>query len=173
MTKTPKKIKSRSYTYLLPGLASIVPIKKNLLIDVFLGDFSRPLPTEPLLYCLFKFDEAETDYEESLMKHSLFVEHYDVDKTSFMCVFKYPEEYYEDYGSFLDSKFSKMSENMKKVIMKYHGLDKHSQIMLVLNKNPLYRMALEKDLKVELSEEAELGEFLNVTGEYYNNKGDT
>lgn len=167
-------LKTRTYTYLLPGLAYNVSINKELLVDVFLGDIENlKAPSERLIYCLFKFDENQTEYEESLMNHSLFVEHYDVDEEHFMCIFKYPEEFYDDYDKFINSQMGSFSLKFRGIIVKYHSLVKSSNVYCVLHKTPLYRKQLEYKIGVELPEDADLAEALNIKNEMYTNKKDT
>ena len=142
--------KTKSFTYIYPMLKDVLKFR-DLISNVFIGDDSYP-NLEGNIFILYKFsgEQAFLAYEEKMKEHPLHLSTYDPDKSHIMMVFKAPEFHQEDLNLLLDSKYSKISNAYKKILLAFHNISKEHPVGEVLYKPEIAFKKLEQ--KLELSE---------------------
>tara|TARA_R110002020_G_scaffold435949_1_gene646163 strand:- start:118 stop:558 length:441 start_codon:yes stop_codon:yes gene_type:complete len=127
----------------------------------------------------FDFKNPEfTKYEHKFTKNELFVELVDIDN-KVLYVFKFPEEYLKEYNKLIESKYSEFGEDAKELILEFwsdvYGENPAAigflrKLKQVLYKEVALRKELEKKLKVKISTNAELGDFVDTNNETFSIK---
>jgi len=148
------RIKTKSYTYILPFLADeALDIKKNL-VNVFLGDEDRP-ELEDHIFLLYKFsaDEEFLRFEEEVTWSIYYETQYDCDKHHVMVVFRRPECWKEEMQLILDGKYSETSKKYKRMMTRFHELPEYSQIVGVLHRKEFAYKAMDRLINEGLPEE--------------------
>lgn len=95
-------------------------------------------------------------FEESMIQDKLCVKHIDYDKYHVMYLFKIPSEFKGDIEHFLEGKYSKFSNTLKKLILKFYNGEKQNMVYQIVSKSPNLKQLIEKDLNVKLDNDAEL-----------------
>lgn len=88
---------------------------KNSFYNCYIGDLDHT-DFSNNIFCLYT--TTSTDSEEQA------VAYYPVDDTSWMYVYDVPKEYQEDYNTFVNSKYSKFSNEYKDKILEFFGIDR-------------------------------------------------
>lgn len=152
---------------------------KSLLYNRMNKDRKDTKTTKFLLPCLgFTKDELGTEFENAYLGHYqnttyevlvlflLFskipnkqllnssVEYYKVEGDKYILVFSIPERFINDYHTFLESKYSKLSPELKMKICEFHG--KISEPYNVVSKNQERKIWLEKQIGEPIDKDAEL-----------------
>jgi len=165
--------KTKSYSYILPMLMHEIPgIKSSLsqLKNVFIADENYPF-LDKHIFLLYEFT-GETwflEYEEMAKNSSIHELTEDKDKFHVMMVFEVPEEYLNDYKLFKASKYSKMKDEYKEIIKKFHNLHSDHPILDVLYKRERAYSSLEEKLNVKIPRDQEASSVLNIKNETYFN----
>ena len=133
-------------------------------INAFVDDDSKHMS---LMY-RFTGTELYKKFEEVMMKNSLFVKHIDYDPYHVMYVFRVPEEFEVDVEAFKEGKYSLFSKTLRQRILKFYGNEDQAGTMKVIRQDEGLRKAMEKELKIELSVDAELASKPNLETEIYN-----
>lgn len=116
-----------------------------------------------------------TSYEHRLIKNDLFIKSIDVGN-KVLYIFKFPEEYIQEYYSLIEGKYSEFGNDAKELILKfwtdvYNGNSGAIPFLIkvkqVLHKDTKLRQILEKDLNVKLDENQELGDIVNKDDETF------
>ena len=176
---------NKSKTYLLPLLSEVVEFDlkfykyiKNCYIFDNLGKY------EDCVFLLhdFNFKNPEfTAYEHKLIKNEYFVDLIDIDNYV-VYIFKFPKEYIAEYNHFINGKYSKFGVDAKELILQfytkiYRNNPNAVKFLLttkqILFKEKALKNKLEKDLKVELDEEAELSDIIDPSNETFDLKSIT
>jgi hypothetical protein len=151
--------KTRSFTYLLPGLTDEVSIETKTIKNLWLGVENINTTFDGNVYCEYPPNHVETN-----QNNCYYIQEYQFKENTFVC-YKYP---YEDiYDHFINSKYSKFSNNYKNRILKYHNLSYSSAQSSILFKSELLKRKLEELLDVKLSDNSELGEQIIFENECY------
>ena len=172
------RIKTKSYTYVLPFLADeVLDIKKNL-VNVFLADEDKP-ELEDHIFLLYKFsaDEEFLRFEEEVTWSIYYETQYDCDKQHVMIVFRRPECWKEEMQTLLDGKYSETSKNYKRMMSRFHELPEYSQIIGVLHRKEFAYKAMDRLINEGLPEEhwtlvpreQEASSIMNMQTETYTN----
>lgn len=118
-------IRNKTFIYLFPMLEDRINYTKNLL-GCYIGDLDYPQYNKHILL-RYKFSgnvkDAYLKFEEEIENCELLETFYDIKddkKDTVMFVFKIPEEYKDDYDTFIKSEYSKLSEDYKKKIIDFH-----------------------------------------------------
>jgi hypothetical protein len=151
--------KSRTYTYLLPGLANEVNINKSELNNLWLGVENINATFDGNVYA--EYDTTCTTYDT---KSEYYVNNYTVDDKNLVC-YQYP--YQDVYNYFVTSKYSKFPSTYKQRVLNYHNLNSKSLQSLILFKSDVLRFKLEHDLGVMLPNDCELGERITFQDESF------
>jgi hypothetical protein len=154
--------KSRSFTYLLPGLTDEVKINKSELENLWLGVENINTTFDGNVYCEYVKNCSNYDTESAY-----YVTDYTIDDKKFVC-YQYP--YPDIYNNFVSSQYSKFPTTYKNRILTYHGLSSSSLQHSILFKSQSLKTKIENDLKVKLPNDCELGEQILFENESYNIK---
>jgi len=176
---------NKSKTYLLPLLAEVIDIDVrffNHLQNTFIFDVEGKYKDCMLILHDFSFKNPEfTAYEHKLTNNPYFVDLIDIDN-KVLYVFKFPEEYMDEYNHFKNGKYSLFGKDAKDTIINFFGkiytgnLNAVNFLLLIkqiLYKEPKLKEKIENELGVRLSEDAELTDiitFENETFDIANNK---
>lgn len=170
---------NKSKTYLLPLLAEFISLDISFMKYLKNTYMFYEDENEFYLCLLYNFnfkDPNFTKHENQLINNELFYKLIDVDN-QVLYIFKFPEKYKQDFRYFKDSKYSKLSEDSKKLILKFWNkvYSGNSAVVpfLIKVKQILYRderlkLKIEKDLNIKLSENQELGDFIDIKKETFN-----
>ena len=128
---------TKSYTYVLPMLSPYINIRRDQLVNAFIGDKDFP-EYDNHIFLLYKFNgsKAFLQYEDYLEHSKLFVKTYDPDKNHVMYIFNVPSFYRNDYNLFRKGKYSEMAydgykpvsflqaKGAKEIGVEFHSLSK-------------------------------------------------
>jgi len=133
-------------------------------VNAFIDDDSKYLS---LMY-RFTGTELYKQFEETMMKDSLFIKHIDYDPYHVMYVFRVPEEFEVDVEAFKEGKYSLFSKALRQRILKFYGNEDQAGIMKVIRQDESLRKNIEKELKLKLSSDSELASKPDLKTEIYN-----
>lgn len=164
---------TRSKAYIVPLLSGFIDIHRGLFVNSFLFDINHPeLNVEAIegIFLLFKWsnNSIHKAYEESLSKSMYVTKHYDINAHYYMVYVKFPPEIQTAVHLILKGMYSKLSDENKQLILNYWGATQSSKLFYILTKSKAYKKQLEKDLDVNINDEAELGDLLNFHEETFN-----
>jgi len=92
-----------------------------------------------------------------MITDKLCVKHIEYDKYHVMYLFKIPNGFEKDVEHFLEGRYSKFSDTLKKQILRfYNDPKKESVVAKIIYKSPDLKSLMEKDLNVKLSDATEL-----------------
>lgn len=172
MRKTRFEPKERNKSYIfLPPMLELDPVfmQLHLLLNTYL--INEDLPNiKNSLFLHYEYQDLEGSFarlENNLKGSPHFRGSYDPDKYTTMFYFHIPEIFYMDYLIFLNSKYSQLSEEVKKKILKFYSLGRNSQVYKVLYRDEQRRRELEEELDVILPEDAEIASAVDFTKETY------
>ena|SRR4030042_52060 len=170
---------NKSKTYLLPLLAEVIDIDArffNHLHNTFIYDIDGKYKDCLLILHDFSFRNPEfTAYEHRLTNNPYFVELKDIEN-KVLYVFKFPEEYMEEYNHFKNGKYSKFGKDAKDTIINFFGniyagnLNAVNFLLLIkqiLYKEQKLKEKIEKELNVTLSDDAELTDIAESVNETF------
>jgi len=160
---------NKSYTYIQPLLSEYMEVRKEGLINVFIGSTEYPKYTNNI-FVLFRYS-GELDfvrYEDYVETSPLFVAKYDPDKYHVMFIFRVPPRYQEVYDNFKKGQYSKFPKPYKALIFKYHNIiDSNHKVAKVLYKHIDLREDLEERLGTFLPEGSEVSSIPDPSLEVY------
>lgn len=181
---------NKSRTYLLPLIAPLIGIEEKfygLIENTYMFDSEKEYKDCFFIVQNFSFKNPEfTSYEYRMTNNDLFVKSIDVNE-KVIYIYKFPKEYTHEYNEFMNSRYSTFLEDAKKQIIKYWTIIKGKstsgasfvlKIKQILYKEKFLKNEIEKQLHVNLSDEAELGSYVDLDVETINldnfkNKQDT
>lgn len=154
---------NRSIIYFFPmlGLSMGYPkstFKDNMLKGVFIKNDDYP-DLQERLFLWFKeiADRRFMLFEQSLTRVPVFDFSYKPDRNHKIFVFKIPQEYKREYDELIKSRYSKVSENYKKAIVKFNEYDVKrgigTNIVNILNKDESQYKLIENKINEGLPEE--------------------
>lgn len=115
---------NRCYTYLLPMLDwwDERTLINNQLRGVFLSDKDCP-ELDNHIFVLYEFTGQRwfTSFEQVMKDSDYFITSYEPDKRHVMFVYEVPPHQQVSYDMFKDSRYSKISEQLKQRIVQFHG----------------------------------------------------
>lgn len=174
-----KIVSNKSKTYLLPLLSELVDFDKkyydNLINTYIYDDLDK---YENCIFILHKFsfkNPEYTQYEHRLVNNDLFIDLIDIDD-SVLYIFKFPEEYLEEYNNFKVGRYSKYETDAKELILNFFGNIYKSnpnavsfllKIKQILFKDSKLKRKIEKELNAELPSNAELSSIMNKSKETF------
>ena len=170
---------TKSKTYLLPLMSEVLDLNIKFmpyLLNVYMFDDKDEFKNCIFILHEFNFKNPEfTTYEHKLTNNPLFVKHIDLNNRV-VYVFKFPEEYMDEYHYLMSSKYSLFGDDAKKLILRFWGQvysgNSSSVNFLLKVKNILYKdkklkEKLEKDLGVKLDDNQELGDYVDLENETF------
>ena len=167
-----RKMRNKTFTYILPMLKEYVTVKKENLINTYIGSQDRP-DDDNHIFLLYKFsgDKQFLEYEDYLTTTKLYVDSYDPDKYHVMYIFRIPEEYQDVYNLFKEGKYSEFPQKYKIALFEYHGItDANHRVAQVLFKHPDLREEWEDKLKIPIPEDSEVSSVPDLELEVYSDK---
>jgi hypothetical protein len=114
---------------------------------------------EPFIYLFYRFDKSEKGIKfetDNLLKNPNYVSCTEVDDFTTLYKFNIPKDFEKDTSILLKGKYSLISEEAKKRILKFHDVTENSILGMILYKHESRRLALEKELEVEIPKGSEL-----------------
>lgn len=176
---------NKSKTYLLPLLSEVIAFEDKFLPyleNTYMFDSENKYEDCLLILHDFSFRNPEfTAYEHRLTNNPLFVNHIDIGN-KVLYIFKFPEEYLHEYYCLKQSKYSKFGEDAKQLILDFWtkmygksstGINFILKVKQILFKQDKLKKEIEnqlstKDHRVILDDDAELGEFVEISNETFN-----
>lgn len=168
---------NKSKTYLLPLLSEVVDINFKFfdyLQNTYIFDKENQYQNCIFVKHKFNFRNPEfTHYENNLVNNQYFIDLIDKDE-EVIYIFKFPEEYLPEYNYYINGQYSKYAKDAKELILDFYGrlyngsanaLPFLLKVRQILFKDEKLKKQLEKDLNVELNENAELGDAMNKLDE--------
>lgn len=168
---------TKSKTYLLPLLSEVVDLRIKFipyLLNTYMFDENNKF--QECFYILhdFNFKNPEfTAYEHKLVNNPLFVKQIDIDN-KVIYIFKFPEEYLDEYYKLLDSRYSEFGEDAKKLILKFwgevysgnsSGVNFLLKVKQILYKDEKLRQKIQTNLGVTIDKNQELGDHVDPENE--------
>ena len=163
---------TKSYTYVLPMLSEYILLRKDFLMNSFIGDVEYA-EYDNHIFLLHKFRGSKSFllYEHELSNSNLFVDSYDPDKHSTMHVFKVPKKYQKQYDLFKEGKYSKLDYEYKVLIFKFHGItDPEHRVAKVLFKHEDLKEEIEDRIGAEIPKGNELSSVPDLSVEIFSEK---
>jgi hypothetical protein len=169
-TRFEPKEKNKSYIF-LPPMLEIDPvfIQLHLLLNTYLINDDLP-DVKNSIFLHYEYQDLDGSFarlENNLKRSAYFRGMYEPDKYTTMFYFHVPDKYYQDYLLFMNSKYSHLSETLKKKILKFYNLGISSQVYKVLYRDVQRRRELEEELDVELPVDAEVASAIDFSKETY------
>ena len=87
-----------------------------------------------------------------------------------MYIFDPPSKHLEDYNKIIEGKYSQIDDTYKLKILDYNNLEIDSAMGNILFKSTQRRLKMEKELGVDLSEDAELFSILDMNLETFDSE---
>lgn len=158
--------KNRSLTYILPLILKDIPINKDGIINTYIYninelDLNKHLIDGLFIECSYKYISPNDFKYNTRCKYIR-----DINESKFLTYLQIPIEYLKDIQQILDSKYSKISDNGKKLILSFWNFGSNNKVYHVLTKSKKLKETLEEALDVNL-ENVELGEFFDIKKEVY------
>ena len=169
-TKFEPKERNKSYIF-LPPMLGIDPVfmQLHLLLNVYLASDDLP-DVKNSIFLHYEYQDLDGSFarlENNMKKNLHFRGMYEPDRYTTIFYFQVPLQWFDDYLLFLDSKFSRISEGLKKKILRFYGLGPQSQVYKVLYRDVERRRELEEQLDVELPPDAEVASAVDFRQETY------
>lgn len=173
-------LKNYSYTYVMPFITEFVEITKEM-IKYFDNSylFTDEYRDSGRIFLKFSFNYSNvkfSEWEDKLTQNNLYVNSISQGK-SILYEFIIPEKYEEDQIHFINSEPSKMSDEAKKIIVKYwvKTLGKENGFVMgvlkkikgVLDRSEWLRKELEESLNCSIDKDKELINLINHEKETY------
>lgn len=171
---------NKSRTYLLPLIAPLIGIEKkfyHLIENTYMFDSNKEYKNCFFIVQDFSFKNPEfTAYEYRITKNDYFVRSIDI-KDKVIYIYKFPKEYHHEYYELVKSNYSTFFSDAKKQILKFWTIMKGEttsgasfvlKVKQILYKEKSLKNELEKQLHVSLSNEAELGSYVDLDNETIN-----
>jgi hypothetical protein len=162
---------NKSWWFFLPLLGSSYMEIYNLM-GVFMRDNNmKDLNNHFFVLLEYQNSKEFSDYKKTITRKIFFEKEYKISNDKLMLVYNIPSMIQKDYDNFLKGKYSKISEEYKKRIIKFFNIKLNepgwSTIIMILYKNKQYKEILEKKLNVVIPEENELASIINMDDETY------
>lgn len=164
------KIKNRSWTYIAPLVLKDLNINPKGISNSFIFDINNPEFNKDKIEGLFFLVNYQNESEKSFIYNPNCKYCESINDKYFMVFLLCNIDYIDDITYAVEGKFSKLSNEAKSQIISYHKLRMDNPIIDILNKSPIYRKKLEKNLACKIPEHAELGDIFNLQNEIYNTK---
>jgi hypothetical protein len=172
MRKTRFEPKERNKSYIfLPPMLEIDPVlmQLHLLLNTYLITDDLP-DVKNSIFFHYEYQDLDGSFarlENNLKKNPHFRGMYEPDRYTTIFYFHVPVKYYNDYLLFMNSKYSYLSEELKKKILRFYNLGVNSQVYKVLYRDAQRRRELEEELDVELPPDAEVASAIEFSKETY------
>lgn len=121
------------------------------------------------LYLWYRYiDEDEyKSLETRLMENPNFINKYDITQETTLFKFKIPKIFLEGVKLISEGKYSKISNEFKRIILQFYGIGKDSEIGYILYRHPNAVKALEEEFKVKLDDNIDVFRKMNKQDETF------
>lgn len=175
---------NKSKTYLLPLLSEVLPLRidfMDFITNTYIFDDKDKYKDCVGILHDFSFKNPEfTGYEHQLTDNSYFVDLVDVEN-QVLYIFRFPDEYIEEYNRFKAGKYSKFGIDAKELILSFwsevyaeqvSAVPFLLQLKQVLFKDIKLKQKLERELssrehKVTIDDDAELSSIMDPNSETF------
>jgi hypothetical protein len=146
---------NRTSTYILPCFNTS---KENLYYDsYFINSYIEDSKEPKFVYLLYRYfnDVSFNMLEKTIKDNKNFVNSIDLTPEYVAYKFLIPINFREDVNIFLEGQYSKLSLELKKLIIRFHKVSKSSNLHGILYKTDEYKKLLEKefDMKIDVLSE--------------------
>lgn len=142
---------NKSKLYILPMLGFKVSsffqyqsMPQSQFRNCFIGDNTKGINNKILLVYRFSPTLLYSNFVDTLRKHDLFENLYELDKFHTVFVFSVPQARLVDYNKIVSGRYSEISPDYKDHIIKFHELDTDSDAFGVLYKTGHRKEQLEE-----------------------------
>ena len=153
---------NKSYSYLVPLLNEYCKIDGDyyvMLDNVYTSHHSGDVGDIIIISYYSTEDSGFTSYVEELKANELCQDFIEGEETVAL-VFKFPDQYLNEYNLYKNGKFSEFRDEVKTIIVKYildiHKYNDASRVQRVLNKDYKLREELEEKLALIIDKDMEL-----------------
>ncbi len=124
------------------------------------------------LYLLYTFSSSLefAELEARLRKHPMYISCCNPDRAHLMYTFRIPGEHHSDISIFLLGSYSRLTEDAKKGIAKFHGFNRTGTMWKILYKDAKLKAELEKKLEASIPDYIELFDRPSWQNEIYTEK---
>lgn len=115
------------------------------------------------------------EFEERILNHDLYIASLELNDTETLITLKVPDKFHDDYLLFYKGKYSQLKPSSKKIILTFwrdvhENTEFYKTTKMVLEKSPILRRKLEKDLDVKIDLNQDLSSIINIEDETYDIK---
>jgi len=144
---------TETFRFILPFLGLPHNIMDKYCVNAYYADTANP-QLDTHIFLLFEYfdDPVNEQIHGTLIKNSNFITMYHPTESLSLYCFKIPDNFIKDFKLFKNSKYSKISEDGKSVIRKWHGLTPQKDLYGILYKTLAKKQALEKTFAVVMSD---------------------
>lgn len=181
-TKTQIQIApNKSKTYLLPLISEFVDLNPEFygnIVNTYLFDESGEYENCIFVEMDFNFKIPEfTAFEHTLKESENFLKLYDISDEKVLYIFKFPEDYLNEYNAYKNGKYSEFGEDAQELIFDFfRGVYDNKKEVIpfllklkqIFGKDEVLREELEKQLKVKISPDAEVSAIMDIKKETIN-----
>ena len=126
------------------------------LCNVFLGTDDGEIVDRILILYRVNTDREYLEFETKLENHPMYEKTHTYDIYHDLVEFRIPDRFKQDYDLLINGKYSHVSDELKKRIVRFHNLSSNSPIAQVIHKSEFRKKKLEKDLNIVLPDELDL-----------------
>lgn len=180
MNKT-EQVSNRSTTYILPLLSDNIYIENSTVSNSIISTYLEVYGYKDIIVLLCDYLNNNTEYEKfekSVFESELFIKKYEIgNKVAYLLEF--PKLYLKEYLLFKEGKYSKFGDDCKLKIIRFWNkvLGKNykfvpviKKIKQILYKDQKLNAKMQRELKVFIDPNNELGEAYNREREEFNLK---
>ena len=172
-----KKIKKTLYYDLLMAK----PNASNIFLLPMMGGNKKMFLHKYLVNCFINYKEYKNKiilvynhtietFHKALQKFSNFIKYIRLQGNYKMYIFDPPSKYLEDYNKITEGKYSQINDAYKLKILDYNDLEIDSAMGNILFRSTQRRLNMEKELGIELDENAELFSILDMNLETFDSE---
>jgi len=125
--------------------------------------------SEKYLYLCYRYidDDNFKELETKLRKNINFVSQLEPNSEKTIFKFKIPDRFIDGVKLLVQGKYSKISEELKRTILRHHNIGRESDIGYILYRNPEAVKVLEKELRIRLDDNIDIFQKMNKEDETY------
>jgi len=172
-----KKIKKILYYDLLMAKANA----SNIFLLPMMGGNKKMFLHKYLVNCFVNYQEYKNKiilvynhtietFHKALQKFSNFIKYIRLGGNYKMYIFDPPSKYLEDYNKIIEGKYSQINDTYKLKILDYNDLEIDSAMGNILFKSTQRKLKMERELGIELDENAELFSILDMNLETFDSE---
>ena len=156
LAETERNITTR---FILPALKmNQSEVGLPYLINGYLYRDANDTHSGDYVYLCYRYIDTDgyRTHETSLKKNPLFMQMIEVDREHTLFKFKIPEIYQKSIQLITEGKYSQITEEYKRTILRYHKIGSKSDLGYILYRDPEAVKRLEEELGVHLTDEIEI-----------------